>query len=122
MSRPFVFYKKYYKCAGKLRKKLLTNPLKYVIILKRKIHIEFAPVAQLVEHLTFNQGVWSSILHRSTTGTDLLSPLFILSFRDVAQLVARVLWEHDVAGSNPVIPTINHGDPRREGLFLLIQT
>ena len=26
-------------------------------------------------------------------------------FRDVAQLVARVLWEHDVAGSNPVIPT-----------------
>ena len=27
-------------------------------------------------------------------------------FRDVAQLVARVLWEHDVAGSNPVIPTI----------------
>ena len=27
------------------------------------------------------------------------------TFRDVAQLVARVLWEHDVAGSNPVIPT-----------------
>ena len=27
------------------------------------------------------------------------------SKRDVAQLVARVLWEHDVAGSNPVIPT-----------------
>ena len=27
--------------------------------------------------------------------------------RDVAQLVARVLWEHDVAGSNPVIPTKN---------------
>ena len=24
----------------------------------------------------------------------------------MAQLVARVLWEHDVAGSNPVIPTI----------------
>ena len=30
--------------------------------------------------------------------------IFII-FRDVAQLVARVLWEHDVAGSNPVIPT-----------------
>ena len=29
-----------------------------------------------------------------------------LILRDVAQLVARVLWEHDVAGSNPVIPTI----------------
>ena len=26
--------------------------------------------------------------------------------RDVAQLVARLLWEQDVAGSNPVIPTI----------------
>ena len=26
-------------------------------------------------------------------------------FRDVAQLVARVVWDHDVAGSNPVIPT-----------------
>ena len=22
-------------------------------------------------------------------------------------LVARVLWEHDAAGSNPVVPTIN---------------
>ena len=33
--------------------------------------------------------------------------------RDVAQLVAHVLWEHEVAGSNPVIPTtyinVNHG-------------
>ena len=29
----------------------------------------------------------------------------INSFRDVAQLVARLLWEQDVAGSNPVIPT-----------------
>ena len=27
--------------------------------------------------------------------------------RDVAQLVARVVWDHDVAGSNPVIPTKN---------------
>ena len=27
------------------------------------------------------------------------------NFRDVAQLVARLLWEQDVAGSNPVIPT-----------------
>ena len=25
--------------------------------------------------------------------------------RDVAQMVARLLWEQDVAGSNPVIPT-----------------
>ena len=28
-------------------------------------------------------------------------------YRDVAQLVARLLWEQDVAGSNPVIPTKN---------------
>ena len=27
--------------------------------------------------------------------------------RDVAQLVARVLWEHDAAGSSPVISTKN---------------
>ena len=26
-------------------------------------------------------------------------------YRDVAQMVARLLWEQDVAGSNPVIPT-----------------
>ena len=26
-------------------------------------------------------------------------------FRDVSQSVARVVWDHDVAGSNPVIPT-----------------
>ena len=44
--------------------------------------------------------------------------------RDVAQLVARVLWEHDVAGSNPVIPTKNQ--PKTSffrlvfGYFLLI--
>ena len=28
-----------------------------------------------------------------------------LNNRDVAQMVARLLWEQDVAGSNPVIPT-----------------
>ena len=36
------------------------------------------------------------------------------SFRDVAQLVARLLWEQDVAGSNPVIPT-----KKGKRLFLL---
>jgi hypothetical protein len=29
------------------------------------------------------------------------------SLRGVAQLVARVFWEHEVAGSNPVAPTKN---------------
>ena len=38
-------------------------------------------------------------------GIDTNQSLYL--FRDVAQLVARVLWEHDVAGSNPVIPTIS---------------
>ena len=40
--------------------------------------------------------------------------LLNLILRDVAQLVARVLWEHDVAGSNPVIPT----KTRQEALYV----
>ena len=28
-----------------------------------------------------------------------------MRYRDVAQLVARLVWDQDVAGSNPVIPT-----------------
>ena len=29
--------------------------------------------------------------------------------RDVAQMVARLVWDQDVAGSNPVIPTKKEG-------------
>ena len=29
-----------------------------------------------------------------------------VNYRDVVQLVVCVLWEHEVAGSSPVIPTI----------------
>ena len=29
--------------------------------------------------------------------------------RDVAQMVARLVWDQDVAGSNPVIPTKRKG-------------
>ena len=47
--------------------------------------LAFAPVAQLVEHLTFNQGVRSSILRRSTKGLRHQSLLYFN--RDVAQLV-----------------------------------
>ena len=32
-----------------------------------------------------------------------------MPFRDVAQLVARLVWDQDVAGSNPVIPTTGNG-------------
>ena len=32
-----------------------------------------------------------------------------VSFRGVAQLVARLLWEQDAAGSSPVTPTIYRG-------------
>ena len=28
-------------------------------------------------------------------------------FRGVAQLVERVVWDHEVAGAGPVTPTIN---------------
>ena len=27
------------------------------------------------------------------------------TYRDVAQVVARVIWDHEAAGSSPVIPT-----------------
>ena len=46
----------------------------------------------MVEPLVYTQIVGSSSLSLST-------------FRDVAQLVARLVWDQDVAGSNPVIPT-----------------
>ena len=39
------------------------------------------------------------------------------SFRGVAQLVARVLWEHDAAGSSPVTPT-NKQEGTLMGVFL----
>ena len=30
-----------------------------------------------------------------------------MEYRGVAQMVAHVVWDHGVAGSNPVAPTIN---------------
>ena len=48
-------------------KKLLTNKKEYDIICK---HDLYAPVAQLVEHLTFNQRVRDSSSRRSTNKKD----------------------------------------------------
>ena len=38
-------------------------------------------------------------------------------YRDVAQLVARMVWDHDAAGSNPVISTIKSTVPFGTVLF-----
>ena len=50
----------------------------------------------------------------------------IVYHRGVAQLVARVLWEHDAAGSNPVTPTISSVHNRFKlwtlDIFLLMLT
>ena len=33
-----------------------------------------------------------------------------VAYRDVAQVVARVVRDHEAAGSNPVIPSMKHSD------------
>ena len=41
---------------------------------------------------------------RNTLTQNIYSDIFTNTLRDVAQLVARLVWDQDVAGSNPVIP------------------
>ena len=41
---------------------------------------------------------------RNTLTQNIYSDIFTSTLRDVAQLVARLVWDQDVAGSNPVIP------------------
>ena len=52
----------------------------------------YGRLAQPGEHLVYTQSVGSSILSSTM-------------LRDVAQLVAHLVWDQRVAGSNPVIPT-----------------
>lgn len=52
--------------------------------------------------MTFNHGVRGSIPRWVTI---FLFEGILESHRGVAQLGARVLWEHEVAGSIPVTPT-----------------
>ena len=42
-------------------------------------------------------------------------------YRDVAQLVARMVWDHDAAGSNPVISTIKSTVPFGTVLFICLR-
>ena len=41
-----------------------------------------------------------------TIDMHLISIYNVICYRGVAQMGARVLWEHEVAGSSPVTPTI----------------
>ena len=60
----------------------------------------YADIAQLGEQIPYKDKVGSSSLSVGTF------------YRDVAQLVARVLWEHEVVGSNPVIPILSGSSKR----------
>ena len=44
----------------------------------------------------------------------------LIFYRGVAQLVARLLWEQDVGGSNPFTPTKNKSKPPGFGLFFFV--
>ena len=55
-----------------------------------------APVAQLVEHLTFNQRVWSSSLHRSTSKKGISSRICLFCIQ-----AAGLVWNHPQGAWNP---------------------
>ena len=61
-------------------------------------------VAAVAEHLTNTFVECEAVTATGSAATTAFS-LLNLIFRDVAQLVARLVWDQDVAGSNPVIPT-----------------
>lgn len=84
---------------------------------RRSLKIDFRtnPVEQLPGRSRFFYGngyfLWMQILMpnllqivRNTLTQNIYSDIFTNTLRDVAQLVARLVWDQDVAGSNPVIP------------------
>ena len=82
----------------------------------QKIDFRANPVKQLPGRSRFFYGngyfLWMQILMpnllqivRNTLTQNIYSDIFTNTLRDVAQLVARLVWDQDVAGSNPVCPT-----------------
>ena len=63
----------------------------------------YAPVAQLVEHLTFNQGVRSSILRRSTKKERKPLAVFLSFFRSCQNDCVREAREFEAL--RPVLPS-----------------
>ena len=52
--------------------------------------------------------------------TELFLQEINILYRGVAQLVARLLWEQDVGGSNPFTPTIKRVIPSGIALFIFV--
>ena len=52
---------------------------------------------------------------------DFFTKIEFTLYRGVAQLVARLLWEQDVGGSNPFTPTKNKSKPLGFGLFFFVK-
>ena len=44
----------------------------------------------------------------------------LITHRDVAQLVARMVWDHDAVGSNPIISTIKTVYPLGYAVFIFV--
>ncbi len=61
---------------------------------------------------TSSQGGSPIVVFASRKGVRRATPLLRkhVAYRDVAQVVARVVRDHEAAGSNPVIPSMKHSD------------
>ena len=54
----------------------------------------YAPVAQPVEHLTFNQGVRDSNSRRSTKGTDHSVPYFFTKLVKINEQIKELIFQN----------------------------